>query len=303
MSATREFTEDELRALARSPREEVSDAVTAAGDVAAVVAKLTGRYEGVRVGLRTWVATILAFIQESGGVAALTDALTAEARFLQESSLPPAGDAAEVTAAAAAGRPDDALAAWDVIEGNERAHHDWWVDRVALLLSHVYRTQGVDGLETCLRTTGRDFLLPWMPFDIQHDARRRLRVWTETMKGNCGTIASIEEDDEKFSIALDPCGSCGRQVSERPYPGPYDLAFVTEDCPITFGNGGWPVYRTHVPVIHHLIPMEQRGVPWPVMYCPDHTSGGPCTTFLYKDPDNPAAVDLMRANPRRSIAD
>ena len=191
------------------------------------------------------------------------------------------------------GRATTRCACGTQLDAYYRVHHDWWVDRVSVLLSHVYRTHGVDGLERSLRFTGRDFLLPWMPYDIQHPARRRLRVWVETAKGNMSTIGGIEEDDEKFTITMDPCGSCGRQVAEREFPGPYDLAVIAEDSPLSFGHGGTSVYRSHVAVIHHLIPLEQRGVPWPVINCPGPRQGGPCRTFLFKDPDNRAAVDLL----------
>ena len=294
MEQARVFTDDELVALARSPRQEVVDSLADADQLTATLRKVIGRYEGVMVGLRTWVATILAFVAETSGIDGLTAALHAEAPFLQRAavSAPPA-TADDISAHAAGGSGDEAIRQWDALESYYRIHHDWWVDRVSVLLSHVYRTQGVDGLERSLRSTGRDFLLPWMPFDIQHPPRRRLRVWIETAKGNMSTIGGIEEDDEKFTITMDPCGSCGRQVAEREYPGPYDLAVIAEDHPLSFGHGGTSVYRSHVAVIHHLIPLEQRGVPWPVIHCPGPRQGGPCRTFLFKDPDNRAAVDLL----------
>ena len=294
MEQARVFTDDELAALARSPRQEVVDTVADPDQLASTLRRLVGRYEGVLVGLRTWVATILAFVTETSGVEGLTAALHDEAAFLQQAAVPVATVTADaIVARAARGAGDDAMRQWDELESYYRIHHDWWVDRVSVLLSHVYRTLGVDGLERSLRFTGRDFLLPWMPYDIVHPPRRRLRVWVETAKGNMSTIAGIEEDDDKFTITMDPCGSCGRQVAEREFPGPYDLAVITEDVPLSFGHGGTSVYRSHVAVIHHLIPLEQRGVPWPVINCPGPRQGGPCRTFLFKDPDNRAAVDLL----------
>jgi hypothetical protein len=293
MEDARVFTVEELATLARPPRQEVVDAASTPDELASTVTKLVGRYEGVMVGLRTWVATILAFLADASGVEGLAAALRDEAPFLRAAGVAPPPVTPDAIIAGAGGPPAETVAGWDELESYYRVHHDWWVDRVSVLLSHVYRTLGLEELERCLRVTGRDFLLPWMPYDIVHPPRRRLRVWVETAKGNMSTIAGIEEDEEKFTITMDPCGSCGRQVAERAFPGPYDIATVEEDAPVTSGHGGISVYRAHVAVIHHLIPLEQRGVPWPVITCPGPREGGPCRTYLFKDPDNRAAIDLM----------
>ena len=68
----------------------------------------------------------------------------------------------------------------------------------------------------------------------------------------------------------------------RPYLE--DIAIVREACPLSFGDGGVPVYRTHVAVFHYLLPMERGGVPWPVIRCPRQLGTGPCRVLLYKDP-------------------
>jgi hypothetical protein len=59
---------------------------------------------------------------------------------------------------------------------------------------------------------------------------------------------------------------------------------VREKHPLSFNRGDVPVYRTHVAVLHYLVPLEQRGVPWPVIECPAGPAPGPCRLLLYKDP-------------------
>lgn len=293
MAGGKTFSDEELAALRRTPSQEVA----AAGDpdaLAKAAERWAARYEGVMVGLRTWVATIVAHLLDAGAEAAAAG-LADEERFLRASPPAPTLGVAVVRERALGGDTEGALAAWDEVESGLRAQHDWWVDRVSVLLSHVYRTQGVEGLTASLRRSGRDFLLPWMPYDITHPAAHRLAVWVAVAKGNCGNVVAIDEDDEKFTVSLDPCGSCGRQVAERPYPGPFDLATVEEAAPITSGRTGMTVYRTHVAMIHHLLPVEQRGVPWPVIECPEPSAGGPCRFLLFKDPDDPAARDYLAA--------
>ncbi len=289
------LSDEELALLRRFPRQEVGEAADDPERMAAVADRWANRYAGVMVGLRTWVATIEAHLLDTSPEAAAAG-LADEEQFLRMAPPPePSNDVDEIRRCAEGGDAEGALAAWDTLESGLRSQHDWWVDRVSVLLSHVYRHHGVEGLTACLRRSGKDFLLPWMPFDIVHRPEHRLAVWVAVAKGNCGTVADIEEDDEKFAVTLDPCGSCGRQVAERPYPGPYDLATVKEAAPITSGRTGMTVYRTHVAVIHHILPLEQRGVPWPVIECPGPRAGGPCRFLLYKDPDDPAARDRLAA--------
>jgi hypothetical protein len=128
-----------------------------------------------------------------------------------------------------------------------------------------------------------------MPRDIDRPPEVRIRTWAAMLHGNFARI-SVTEDDERFVITQNPCGSCGRQLECGAFPGPLDHATVTEAHPISFDRGNVPIYRTHVAVMHFLMPAERIGVPWPVVACPRGTVPGPCRITLYKDPRNPAAV-------------
>jgi hypothetical protein len=182
--------------------------------------------------------------------------------------------------------PDDAFAA---VAARWRDEHDRGLDAVCAQISHVYRTHGIDVLEQSMRAVGDETLLAWMPRDIERPPEVRIRTWTAMLQGNFAEI-TIAEDDEKFVITQDPCGSCGRQLECGAFPGPLDHAIVTEMHPITFERGDVPIYRTHVAVLHFLAPEERLGVPWPVVACPRGTVPGPCRVTLYKDPSNPDAL-------------
>jgi hypothetical protein len=47
-------------------------------------------------------------------------------------------------------------------------------------------------------------------------------------------------------------------------------------------HGDVPVYRTHVAVMHDLMPLERIGTRWPEITCPQGVSGGECTVVLRK---------------------
>ena len=111
----------------------------------------------------------------------------------------------------------------------------------------------------------------------------RVRQWAAMQKGNFAEI-TVTETDDAFVINLHPCGTCGRQVSDGCYGENLDLAVVAEDHSLTLGRGPAPIYRTHVAVMHFLIPMERTGVPWPVIQCPPGMDAEPCRVMLFKDP-------------------
>jgi len=125
--------------------------------------------------------------------------------------------------------------------------------------------------------------MPWMMEDITHDPKERIRSWISLLLGNFATIR-VEEDDEKFTIFQDPCGSCGRQIRDGCYKPPINLAVVKEKHPITFNSGNVTVYQAHLAVMHTIMPIEWIGAPWPAIVCPTGATGGPCRIFMYKNP-------------------
>jgi hypothetical protein len=161
------------------------------------------------------------------------------------------------------------------------SEHDVLRDRISAVLAHVYGTWGVDGLEAALAHAAERTLLTWMPVDVQRPPEKRLVSWVRLLRGH-GSELSIAEEDDRFVITQDPCGSCTRQVLD----GRYDELPVVEEW------GGPTIYRSHVRVMHQALPRERLGVPWPVNVCPPGLGTGPCTILLYKDPLDPAAADV-----------
>lgn len=277
------LTDEELRDLERAPRERVRHALES-GDRAeakAVVSRATRAWQRGIDGFRAWIDHTVTFLAAAHGTDAaersrdvVADAHARRVPWTTETS-DPASD-------------DPLLVELCTTENRLRAEHDAWLDAVCALLSHVYRTYGVDELEASIRDAGDRTLLAWMPRDIAQAPEDRIRTWTGMLQGNFATIR-VEEDDEKFVITQDPCGSCGRQIASRGFPGSLDLAMVTEVHPITFDRGDVHVYRTHVAVMHFLMPRERLGVPWPVVACPPGDGVGPCRISLYKNPLDPSA--------------
>jgi hypothetical protein len=180
-------------------------------------------------------------------------------------------------------RRDAARSRWLELIDSYRAVHDLRRDWVTQLLSEVYRTQGVSGLEQALRYAHRTAWIARpasLPSPPLHEL---LPVWAAKMSiGHYGTV-HIKEDETSWVLTLDPCGSCGRQVRDGRYETFPGLEVVKEACPITFSTTGISVYQTHLAVIHSIIGIEVNGVPTPAIRCSGVASAA-CAIVLYKEP-------------------
>lgn len=274
-----------LADLGRDPVDRVRDAL-AAGDVDAatdLAARARRGWSRGVDGFRVWIVHTLAFLTDRLGASpagrALAVVVDTNAGWTPWVDDPPP--------ASTGTRLLDALVA---DERTARHEHDRWLDAVCALCTHVYRTHGIEMLRESMEYVGDQTLLAWMPDDIGHDPVRRVRTWAAMLQGNFAAV-EVTEDDDRFVIVQDPCGSCGRQLAAGRHPGPFDHATVAEVDPITFGRGDVPVYRTHVAVMHFLVPEARLGVPWPVVACPRGLAVAPCRLHLYKDPLDPAALE------------
>jgi hypothetical protein len=287
--------------LSRTPRQEVVDCLEAGGAVGPLVASIARSYRDQIGGSRSWVGWVFAHVDERHGHEGRTAAVAATSRFFaalaevgqivpEAERLTDDSDSVvhEIADRAQADDSRGALAAFDAFEKACRAVQDSYRDWLSSLLSEVYRRWGPDELEDLHRYCAERTLLPWMNVDIANPPRKRLMRWARMLKGHF-SILRAAEDDEKFILVQDPCGTCSRQLLAGRYDPPFDLAVVEKEHLLTWGRGATPVYRTHVPVWHVAMARERLGVPWPVNRCPAGLGTGPCPTFLYKDPLDPRA--------------
>ena len=294
---TRHFTDQQLAAMARTPREQVAAAIDdpqlTVDETMVVFARLARSFRNFIDGFAAFVAGVAEYVRTTHDYAAASalDAaiFSSTLRELAVRGIDPAtiadladdAAAAEIRARLEARDRGAALAAYDAYEERVRSLHDVAVGRPAAALTHVYRTFGVDALEACIRLCGDRSLLQWMPHDLERPAHARIGQWARMMSGNFASIR-VDETDDAFVITQDPCGTCARQVLDGCYALPVDYAVVRERHAITWGRGDVPVYRTHVAVMHDLVPLERIGARWPEIECPRGVSGGPCTVTLRK---------------------
>ena len=296
--STRLFTRAELDALATPPAEQFAASV-AAGDIDQTLElfdRLERSYRNFVDGFDAFAAAIHEWTLTAQGFDALTHLLRAERTATTIDAARRGLTEEHMHDVITAGRWRDAVRARLVdrddagareifarLESSMRIVHDNACVRAVAALSHVYRSWGIDGLESSIRLAGERTLLNFMPHDLARSADERIRQWARMMLGNFALI-TVDEHDDRFVITQDPCGTCSRQVIDGCYAPPVDLAVVHEKCPLTFGEGDMPVYRTHVAVMHYLQAIERTGVPWPAIQCPSGVDAGPCRVTIYKNP-------------------
>ncbi|MEW6296847.1 MAG: hypothetical protein AB1671_03790 [Thermodesulfobacteriota bacterium] len=288
------FTQAELDTMCRPPKEQMMAALEAGDRQAAKnkYAELEAAFLAFHDIYYHWVATIQEFLYERYGHDGLAKAAPLGAVLIEALKLGlSVGEVLNCSQSATermaalidAGDVEGAKRLYAYMEKGFRDLHDLYREWTSMLLSHVYRTYGIGALEDCLRFSSERRWMPWMMEDITRDAKDRLQSWVSLLLGNFATIR-VEEDDEKFTIFQNPCGSCGRQILDGCYKPPLSLAAVTERHPITFNRGNVTVYQAHLAVMHTIMPIERIGAPWPAIVCPGGADGGPCQIFLYKNP-------------------
>lgn len=288
---------EDLRVLALGPTERLRAAVAGEipDDPSDVVVRFTRGVRRFIDGFETWSALLRDFTAGSAGtLASDKQATTAGPDRPTDSGTDRLGETEQVRVLQAIedGAVETAYVAFAELQQALRARHAVGRDRVTSSLSALYSQRGIAALEASLRYVGDRTLLRWMPQDIRRDPRSRLATWAGMLTGNFATL-TIEETDDHFVLLQSPCGTCGSQVAAGRYEGPKAFAVVDEPHPVTFGRGDTPIYRTHVAVMHGLMPMERIGVPWPVVQCPRGLQPGPCRILLYKDPFDRAALDQV----------
>ena len=282
----------ELAALATPPVERVRGAL-ADGDedtARALAERAVRAWQRGIDGFTAWNDETLAWLEAVHGADAAATARAALADARARRTPWPDEDAPVAATADTPALLADLLAT----EAAMRAEHDAGLDGVCALLTHVYVTFGAAALQASMEHAGERTLLAWMPTDVARSAEERIRTWAGMLQGNFATIA-VTETTDAFVITQDPCGSCGRMLAAGRHPGPLGHATVTERTDLTFGRGDLPIYRTHVVVMHFLVPEVRLGVPWPVVACPRGDAPGPCVITIFKDHLDPTAHTLATA--------
>jgi hypothetical protein len=313
--------QEELDEMCRTGIELIHEAIDS-GAPAAAAAEFT-RVVDVRKGLVDlmidWSSTTLDHVRETYGPEAMSATfdpdlwlelglrtgldLDATVRG-RETFADSAPGAAQLAALVEAGERGAAKRLWGEIDDATLKVHDYRIDWLTAVLSHVYREHGAEALSgTLLKSANSDWWHRRMEADLADlaDPVSRIRNWSFFLGvGNWGTV-SISETDDAFVIHHQVCGSCGRQELRGRYEEPVNFPRIVEPIPgLNFGDTNYTIYRTHLAVWHFVMPIGDVGHPWPAINC----SGVPgrCWFTIYKNPHDTPAWYYERAGLEKPVA-
>ncbi|WP_156289676.1 hypothetical protein [Oceanobacillus salinisoli] len=170
--------------------------------------------------------------------------------------------------------------------------HDLLVESVAALFTFIGERFGEKEVGKAIEVlTGEG----WKESFEQINERDRKSVvlalaatWRAHSTGEVGPEAgsfTVEEDEEKFTFSLDPCGSGQRLVRRGYYDEPAKLGKTKKAHPWSFNRENFPYYCAHCTYMNEILPMKWSGTPVYPLDPPDDFSN-PCTWYFYKNAED-----------------
>ncbi len=191
------------------------------------------------------------------------------------------------------GRIDDAKRLAQYLTAEGKGLHDLMCDWVWDLLTRIAERHGEEEMHRILRASQDTWMMKrtWKAF-LRMSVEDRVRVTAEIARAHrCGpqqdgTVEIVEEED-RYTIRMDPCGSGGRMRRGDPVDGtpsrlgpPYDFGATRRAHPWSWGRAGVPYYCVHC-ALNEFLPMEWGGHPlWVTEYQDDASK--PCAWHFYK---------------------
>lgn len=174
--------------------------------------------------------------------------------------------------------------------------HDTLCDWAWGMLTYFRDELGEARMEEVFRGTLEDWVSARYEKLPQLDQRQLFELTIEGMRGHfCGAGHSGEieviEDDEKWVLAFDPCGSGGRMrrgdaalaQQSRGEP-PFSFGFTEAAHDWSWQEEDVCLYCAHCAVVNEILPIEQLGAPMRVTQYPK-TPQDKCRWTIYKDRD------------------
>jgi hypothetical protein len=161
--------------------------------------------------------------------------------------------------------------------------HDLYRNFTTALLSFIGRRYGNAVLEEAMSEGVKAWWLPNVEKMSQgaENIRQRVKMFVAGLRGHLQPL-HIEEDDEKVTIRMRPCGSGGRLVLEGKYEGAKGFLTVKGKQLLTYGREEFPVYCTHEPIME-LEDIKAHGAPFVVVEPANQLGREECSFIIYKD--------------------
>lgn len=200
------------------------------------------------------------------------------------------GDLVTFVDAAGRGQAGKAADAMELMRVRTAAVHDMLVYWIQELLTDVARCHGDEAVRDIVVATFDSLWGPRYDRWPQMAPLERLQLSVEGMRGHLsgprhrGDVGVIEEQD-RYIMVLDPCGSCGVLRRGDPDSGrpPARPAGTTRPHDWSAGRAGMGWYAVHSAIVMEWLPMQRGAPPFrPLSGCDQE---GPCRWYVYKDPE------------------
>lgn len=264
---------------------------------------------------RDWIIEIRAFLEQRGVAREVVDVeerrvrdllkLESDVEFDPESGWKCYVATIEAFASACdAGRKRDALSFLTSARQIWRETHDRKCDWVYGLIDIAARHLG----EGCVGDLWDALMAPMYAYYVRYDVDNNpwprsfdvlMHYALEGLRGHLsgpgrmGTIEVFEEDD-RWGMRFDPCGSGGRTYRNDPDTGlpprmeaPYRFGVTTQEYDWAWNKKGVCLYCVHCCALNERMPMRRFGYPTRVVDPPTWplaSADGKCTWYVYKDP-------------------
>jgi hypothetical protein len=158
--------------------------------------------------------------------------------------------------------------------------HDGYMFWVTGLQTYIYQKYGIKDLEEAERMAHTiEAKIVFKPSE-KTDFRSKVEHQVGGFRGHLQPI-KVEEDDEKVTITMQPCGSGERLIQKGGYEA--GLARIKEPHCITWGMPDFPMYCIHCPIME-MQAIERNGDFNTIHEVETPIKNGSCHWVFYKDP-------------------
>jgi len=196
----------------------------------------------------------------------------------------------------AANNREAARRAIDGVMMRNRFVHEIYCDWCWALLTLIRDTVGEENYGRAMRATMADWVTVRYKDMLDMSAEQLLQLTVEGLRGEffgpelLGDVEVTEEED-RYVLAFDPCGTGGRMRRGVPQLGtpprtqaPYNFGVSHEPHDWNWNEKGVCLYCTHCADVNELLPLDIAGRPMRVTEHPLNP-GDKCRWFIYKRPE------------------
>jgi hypothetical protein len=181
-----------------------------------------------------------------------------------------------------AGKTKEALAYLNDVYEQFHALHDAYSNDISFLEGTLAKTLGDKGYEAFERKKIFELLAPKYERYKGMSAEQKVGAICNSMRAHYSEF-HVEEDDEKFVVAMTGCGAGGRLVKDG--LAKRQDAITKKAYPWSFDRVGFPYYCVHAYFLNELF--KERGIKILIEYGRQYDDQGnkinePCKYYVYK---------------------